>query len=522
MSKLSKLIQNPKLFMSDLKKKRVNRLQKRETILFIGFSTWKTYLKKYFHEQELIFLPKDISLNAFEKKYSSKQSDIWVYIWGMKIDRELHDFLKHNKIPLKYVEDGFVRSIQLGATKTPPMSLTLDSLRPYFDARGASDLENLLNSYDCNEEEITKASYWMKSMTSLGVSKYNFAENMDMGSIYGKKTKKRVLVIGQVEDDASIKFGCSNSYTNNDIVRLAHQENPNAQIIYKPHPDVLNGYRKRVSHPAEVAHLCLIIKENISLESTFETIDHVYTITSLSGFEALLRGIKVTTLGAPFYSGWGLTDERESVSRRKRNLTIEEVFYISYILYPKYFDTQTGESIKLESVINLIASEKNRYRDKIKNVSKTYNLLYLDEAFITTLYDSLNEKIETKQTVASIDKYQNISQSLNAFSTIDLSEYHQNTIDNIFWIEGYLELSSRKISEDEKEYFFILVNEHLKHHHSILIMDNKYLISEYQELLNYASFLKGTFSLKVKMLIHKIGLFDKDFIMKPLIIKKDY
>ena len=32
-------------------------------------------------------------------------------------------------------------------------------------------------------------------------------------------------------------------------------------------------------------------------------------MTSLMGFEALLRGIPVTTLGTPFYAGWGLTTD---------------------------------------------------------------------------------------------------------------------------------------------------------------------------------------------------------------------
>ena len=35
--------------------------------------------------------------------------------------------------------------------------------------------------------------------------------------------------------------------------------------------------------------------------------DRVVCMTSLMGFEALLRGIPVTTFGRPFYAGWGLT-----------------------------------------------------------------------------------------------------------------------------------------------------------------------------------------------------------------------
>ena len=36
-------------------------------------------------------------------------------------------------------------------------------------------------------------------------------------------------------------------------------------------------------------------------------VDEVHTLTSLTGFEALLRGIEVHAYGGPFYAGWGLT-----------------------------------------------------------------------------------------------------------------------------------------------------------------------------------------------------------------------
>jgi capsular polysaccharide export protein len=34
-------------------------------------------------------------------------------------------------------------------------------------------------------------------------------------------------------------------------------------------------------------------------------VNEVWTMTSLLGFEALIRGKSVTCLGLPFYCGWG-------------------------------------------------------------------------------------------------------------------------------------------------------------------------------------------------------------------------
>lgn len=128
---------------------------------------------------------------------------------------------------------------------------------------------------------------------------------INIDSLYGPKNRKRILVIGQVEDDASIEYGSRIKYTNNELVTIARLENPDAQIIYKPHPDVLNGFRKYQSNPKDVRHLCQIIEQDVPLFQALETIDHVYTISSLAGFEALIRNIRVTTMGCPFYSGWG-------------------------------------------------------------------------------------------------------------------------------------------------------------------------------------------------------------------------
>ncbi|MDO6419663.1 glycosyltransferase family 29 protein, partial [Amphritea sp. 2_MG-2023] len=345
-------------------KKAVKPKGKRK-IFVIGFSTWKTYLRKYFDEYELFFLPKDVSEKQFKAEYRREilkyRKSCQVFIWGFKAPNFIFDFLKDEKIATKFVEDGFVRSIKLGATKAPPMSLCLDSVSPYFDATKPTDLEMLLNSFDFTEDSslLKRAEVGIKLICDTGVSKYNNSCPVDINKLYGKKVGRRVLVLGQVEDDASIKFGCETNLTNNDVVRLAAEENPDAQIIYKPHPDVLNGHRIFQSNPQEVADICLVLTKDIPLANALETIDHAYTITSLAGFEALMRGVKVTTLGCPFYSGWGLTDDRQANERRQRKLTLEQLFSISYLLYPKYFDIYSGAELAFEDIVNSIYDEKN-------------------------------------------------------------------------------------------------------------------------------------------------------------------
>ena len=77
------------------------------------------------------------------------------------------------------------------------------------------------------------------------------------------------------------------------------------------------------------------IAKNISVENLFNKVDRVAVFTSLGGFEALIRGISVTTYGLPFYAGWGLTEDYLEdhiwAKRRTRKLTTEELIFIALI-----------------------------------------------------------------------------------------------------------------------------------------------------------------------------------------------
>jgi capsular polysaccharide export protein len=170
----------------------------------------------------------------------------------------------------------------------------------------------------------------------------------------------------------SIIKGCSSPIDNNDLVRIAARENIGAQIIYKPHPEVLRGIRKDPpqSNPNAVRGIAMILDQDVTLADAFNTVDHVYTITSLSGFEALIRGIKVTCLGMPFYAGWGATDDRQKCARRTAKHTAEEIFAAAYILYPRYFDPILKKEIEFEQALELLYWMKQTQPPEVKKAPK--------------------------------------------------------------------------------------------------------------------------------------------------------
>jgi capsular polysaccharide export protein len=301
---------------------------------------WKqSFLQDCHPEYEFIFVPfsvyRDAEKAARWKSILARHPNAKCFIWGLNVP----DFLERLTHSKTFIEDGFIRSVELGSKHTLPYSLVYDTKTLYFNSTQESGLEALCSTYDfdSNLNLLKRARALREAIVDLGISKYNNSLPVDASEIYGPKSGKRILVIGQVEDDASIVYGASQAYTNNDLVAVVRSENPGAQLFYKPHPDVVAGKRDCLSNPEDVSHLCEILYDDMPLADTFATIDHVYVITSQAGFEALLHGIPVTCLGAPFYSGWGLTDDRQPVSRRSRILSLDELFAAAYILYPTYY-----------------------------------------------------------------------------------------------------------------------------------------------------------------------------------------
>jgi capsular polysaccharide export protein len=212
----------------------------------------------------------------------------------------------------------------------------------------------LLNTYEVSEDEKKRGEKLLATMLENKISKYNNAKHVNFDGFYGEKTKHRVLVIGQVQKDMSLKYGCSRKVTNNDLVRIARRENPNSEVFYKIHPDVLG---KDADNPKDVEDICTILEEPMSAHSVLENMDKVYTITSLMGMESLLRGKEVVCIGAPFYSNWGLTDDRQMVIRRRRNRTLMELFVISYIVYPEYMDVHSKRLSTPENTLKNLVSD---------------------------------------------------------------------------------------------------------------------------------------------------------------------
>jgi len=327
---------------------------------FFGFSHWKhNFVKPFFDDLEtIIFINPFFKKNYFQlalKKGLDKNSTI--YIWGKKSFPLIEEFaLKHN-IEIKRVEDGFIRSIGLGSDLTQPYSLVVDTKGIYFDPKQESDLEYILHTRTFSRKDLERAKKIKNYLVEKKLSKYNLYKNRKLKI----KTDKRIsLVIGQVEDDASIKYGAL-GMTNLKLLQLAREKSKDSYIIYKPHPDVLVGNRVGVIDENDSLIYADEVVTEVGLDSVLEICDEVHTMTSLVGFEALMREKKVFTYGMPFYAGWGLTEDSVSLQRRDRELSLEELVFATLILYPKYIDPLSLKICEIEQFLESVEKERDIY-----------------------------------------------------------------------------------------------------------------------------------------------------------------
>ncbi|RRH72632.1 capsular polysaccharide biosynthesis protein [Falsigemmobacter faecalis] len=250
-------------------------------------------------------------------------------VWAAAGDRAaLPDGLR-----LRRVEDGLIRSRGLGADLVPPLSLVADGRGISFDPGRPSDLETLLQQ-PLRPGQRLRASRLIRALREGGVTKYNLS-----GVVPQVPQGHRILVPGQVEDDASLRFGGGDIRSNLGLLRRVRAENPGAVILWKAHPDVVAGLRPGAVAARDLAGLADACLDESDANSALALADEVWTMTSGTGFEALLRGLPVTCLGTPFYAGWGLTRDLAPVPERRRaGLQIEDLAWAALIGYPRYFD----------------------------------------------------------------------------------------------------------------------------------------------------------------------------------------
>lgn len=330
------------------------------------FHVYRSYIVKRFFPE--------ISKNVYNFEYVLKLANtdkVRLFVWSTRLkDEGIHP--EHPNLEVIHLEDGFIRSVGLGVIFTPPISIVADRRGIYFDSTEQSDIEYILSTYTFEQEVIERARKLIDMIKTKRIDKYNISQK----SWTPPKTQKKIIIaVGQVESDKSIRYGSPYIKTNIDLLKTIRKYNPDDYIIYRPHPDVAGGYRKGGYSEKvirEYADSICIMCDKFSL---LEIADEIHTINSLFGFEALLWGKKVVCYGQPFYCSWGLTQDIYPVHRRRRKLSLEELFAGSIILYPIYVSLISGRRIEPEEAIEEIELFKKKKPLKWRLYSTFQNII---------------------------------------------------------------------------------------------------------------------------------------------------
>ncbi len=319
------------------------------TVYAWRFSRWKKpVLRGFFEGSRVVFVQ-----HARQVKVGGTLA-----LWGCQ---PMPDGLPAD-IKTVRLEDGFLRSVGLGADLIRPLSWVIDARGLYYDATRPSDLEVILQTCDFDADLLKRAAALRSRIVDTGLTKYNIGLRPWQRPGHDKKI---ILVPGQVESDASLAFGAPGLRTNLGLLQAVRQAHPDAWLVYKPHPDVLAGMRAQGVGEGDAAAWCDELVTDVAMGELLSKVDEVHVLTSLAGFEALLRGRPVTCYGQPFYAGWGLTTDVIPLPRRSRRCTLDELVVGSLLLYPAYLHPQQNRRSTPEQALDALLAWRARSGDML-------------------------------------------------------------------------------------------------------------------------------------------------------------
>ena len=167
-------------------------------------------------------------------------------LWATHI---ISEALKHNE--KSYImEDCFLRSIfsyvyngRVEDKYHKSIGFTIDDITHYVDCSTASRLELMINDKDLiiTDEQKARARNCMNKIIETHLSKYNNQPIFEPK--IGRPGVPKILVVDQSFGDWSILKGGGSEEVFNLMLDKAIEENPDADIIVKTHPDTMSGTR---------------------------------------------------------------------------------------------------------------------------------------------------------------------------------------------------------------------------------------------------------------------------------------
>ncbi len=295
----------------------------------------------------------------------AKPNSDFLLVWGKKPNSERAKHKGSSQgIKILTLEDGFLRSFGSGAA-CPPLSMVVDTAGIYYDSTHPSDLESMLIKDGDLSSEFREDVHRAKELISrYGISKYNHLPSLSANELAAERLTRLengspvVLVVDQTFGDMSIEYAMARAGTFSQMLDAALDENPDALVVVKTHPETAAGRKGGHFHDIPNDRRILVLREAVQPASLLALVDSVYVVSSTLGFEALMAGKPVHCFGMPWYAGWGATIDRQKCPRRSRTRSVDELFAAAYLRYTRYINPETGGPGTIFDVIRWLVRQR--------------------------------------------------------------------------------------------------------------------------------------------------------------------
>ena len=328
-------------------------LSPRQRLLYFnaGFAT-QSWLRDILHAAgyDLAFGP-----------LARRRAEDAVVVWGKSPTAHRGEtYAARHGLRVIRVEDAFVRSVGLGRQGRPALGLLIDPIGVHFAASAPSYLEQILASDPLSDPALlARAKAGLARLRCGDISKYNLHDPPRAAPPAGY-----VLVIDQTKGDASIAHAGADAARFAQMLQAARRDHPRAPILIKTHPETARGLRAGHFGPSDCDARTQIVDAPLSPWAMLHGAIAVYTVSSQMGLEAIFAGHRPQVFGAPFYAGWGLTDDHLPIARRTRPLRAEQLFAASHLIAPTWYDPFSRQLCSFETMLDhLEAAIKARRED---------------------------------------------------------------------------------------------------------------------------------------------------------------
>ncbi|MGA9919341.1 MAG: capsular biosynthesis protein, partial [Paraburkholderia sp.] len=100
------------------------------------------------------------------------------------------------------------------------------------------------------------------------------------------------------------------------------------------------------------------LADHESLCAALPHVDHVYTLGASEGMHALLADVPVHVFGAPYYAGWGLTDDDLYLQNRSARPTLAALFDVVFLRFTRYLNPFTHTLGTLDDLLDSIELQR--------------------------------------------------------------------------------------------------------------------------------------------------------------------